>query len=188
MTAMREQIAACLLLLLFLSVLGKPALAQDTPVSEADLKAAVLYNFTKYVEWPADAFASPEAPLVVGVYGDEAFTKTLRTLLTDKTAHKRGFTVKRLTTNAEAKSCHILFFQANETRRMGQLYDATFKHLPILTIGESDEFMEQGGMVNLFFEDKQVRFEVNPPTAENAKLTVSSRLLRLAKIRKGGAK
>jgi hypothetical protein len=185
MTAMRQQILACLMLV-FLSILGPQPRAQDT-LPEADLKAAVLYNFTKYVEWPADAFASPEAPLVVGVFGDEAFTRTLRTLLADKTAHKRGFTVKRLTNNTDGKACHILFFQANETRRMGQLYDI-IKRSPILTVGESDEFLDQGGMMNLYFEDKQVRFEVHPPTAENAKLSVSSRLLRLAKIRRGAAK
>jgi hypothetical protein len=185
MTAMRQQILACLMLV-FLSILGQPAAAQDA-LPEADLKAAVLYNFTKYVEWPAEAFASAEEPLVVGVFGEESFTKTLRTLLADKTAHKHPFVVRRLTNDAEAKGCHILFFQANETRRMGRLYE-TIKRSPILTIGESEEFMDQGGMVNLFFEDKQVRFEVHPPTAENAKLSVSSRLLRLAKIRRGGAK
>jgi hypothetical protein len=186
MTAMRQQILACLMLV-FLSVLSRPGLGQEA-LPEADLKAAVLYNFTKYVEWPAEAFGSADAPLVVGVYGDESFTKTLRTLLADKTAHKRPFTVRRLTSNTDAKSCHILFFQANESRRLGgQLYD-TIKRSPILTVGESEEFMEQGGMVHLYTEDKQMRFEVHPPTAENAKLTVSSRLLRLAKIRKGAAK
>jgi hypothetical protein len=70
-----------------------------------------------------------------------------------------------------------------------QLAYETIKKLPILTVGESDDFLDHGGMFNLFFEDKQLRFEVNPATAENAKLTVSSKLLRLAKkIRKGGAK
>ena len=185
MTVMRQQILACLMLV-FLSILGHRTPAQES-APEADLKAAVLYNFTKYVEWPAEAFASAEAPLVVGIFGDEAFTRTLRTLLADKTAHKHPFTVRRLTNDADAKSCHILFFQAAETRRMGRLYES-IKRSPILTVGESDEFMDQGGMVNLYFEDKQVRFEVHPPTAENAKLTVSSRLLRLAKIRKGAAK
>ena len=185
MTAMRQQILACLMLV-FLSILGPHPRAQDA-LPEADLKAAVLYNFTKYVEWPADAFASAEAPIVVGVFGDEAFTRTLRTLLADKTAHKRGFTVKRLTNDADAKTCHILFFQTAESRRMGRVYES-IKRLPILTVGESDDFMDQGGMVYLFFEDKQLRFEVHPPTAENAKLNVSSRLLRLAKIRRGPAK
>ena len=186
MTAMRQQILACLVLVL-LSAFGNRAWAQDASVSEADLKAAFLFNFTKFIEWPAEAFGAEDAPVAVGVYGDEEFAKTLRTLLADKKAHGRPFTVKRLTNPQEAKTCQILFFRESQTRIMGQVYES-IKRLPILTVGESDEFLDEGGMFNLFFEDKQLRFEVNPATAENAKLTVSSKLLRLAKIRKGGAK
>ena len=186
MTALRQRLLACLVLVL-LSVLGRPSCAQEAQVSEADLKAAFLFNFTTLVEWPPDAFAQADGKVTVGVYGDEAFTATLRTLLADKKAHGRPFVVKRLMNPADAKTCHILFFRESETRRMGVAYES-IKRLPILTVGESDEFLDQGGMFNFFFEDKQLRFEINPATAENAKLTVSSKLLRLAKIRKGGAK
>ena len=184
---MRQRLLACLVLVL-LSVLCRPAAAQDAQVSESDLKAAFLFNFTKFIEWPAEAFPREDAPVNVGVYGDEAFTATLRALLADKKAHGRAFNVKRLVNPADAKTCQILYFREGETRKMGAVYDA-IKKLPILTVGESDDFLDQGGMFNFFFEDKQLRFEVNPATAENAKLTVSSKLLRLAKnIRKGGAK
>jgi hypothetical protein len=186
MTAMRQQILACLMLVL-LSVLGQPLCAQDAQVSEADLKAAFLFNFTTLIEWPPDAFAHEDGKVNVGVYGDEAFTATLRTLLADKKAHGRPFAVKRLTNPAEAKTCQIVFFRESETKKMSAAYES-IKRLPILTVGESDDFLDQGGMFNFFFEDKQLRFEINPATAENAKLTVSSKLLRLAKIRKGGAK
>jgi hypothetical protein len=188
MTAMRQKILACLMLVL-LSVLGRPAMAQDAPVSELDLKAAFLFNFTKFVEWPAEAFQGEDATVNVGVFdSDEDFTKTLKTLLSDKKAHGRSFSVRKLTNPAEAKTCHILFFRERETKKMTAAYESV-KRLPILTVGESDEFLDQGGMFNLFFEDKQLRFEVNQTTAENAKLTVSSKLLRLAKkTRKGGAK
>lgn len=186
MTAMRQQILACLMLVL-LSVLGPPVAAQEAPVGEADVKAAFIFHFTTLIEWPKQAFEEEGSRMTVGVFGDEEFAKLLRTVLADKKAHGRPFEVKRLTNVADAKNCQILFFREGETRKMGTAYEA-IKKLPVLTIGESDEFMEQGGMINLFFEDKQLRFEINPPTAENAKLTVSSKLLRLAKIRKGGAK
>ena len=181
---MRQQIRACLLLLLLFFV-GAPIRAQDTPVGESDLKAAFLYNFTKFIEWPPEAFAKEDAPVVVGVYGDEEFTQNLRTLLADKKAHNRPFAVRRLTNPQDAKSCQILFFRESETRKMGAVYES-IKRLPILTVGESEgEFLNQGGMFNLIFEDKQLRFEVNTAAAENAKLTISSKLLRLAKnIRK----
>jgi hypothetical protein len=176
-------------MLVLLLVLGKPALAQDTTqVSEADVKAAFLFGMAKFITWPAEAFASETAPVVVGVYGDELFTRTLQTLVADRKVHGRSITVKRLTKPEDGKTCQILYFGAAETRKMGQVYDS-IKRMPILTVGESDDFLDQGGMFNFFFEDKQLRFEVNPPTTENAKLTVSSHLLRLAKkVRKGGAK
>lgn len=188
MTAIRQLIPACLMLVL-LSVLARPTYGQEAAVSELDVKAAFLFNFTKFVEWPAEAFANEEATVNVGVYdSSEEFAKTLRTLLADKKAHGRAFSVRRLVNPADAKTCHILFFRESESRKMGTAYDS-IKKLPILTVGESDDFLDQGGMFSLFFDDKQLRFEVNPATAENAKLTVSSKLLRLAKkIRKGGAK
>ena len=187
MTAMRQQILACLVLL-FLSLLARPALAQEAAVSEADVKAAFLFNFTKFIEWPPEAFPREDSKVEVGVYGDEEFTQTLRTLLADKKAHGRPFVVRRLINVADAKTCQILYFREGEARKMGAAYES-IKKLPVLTVGESNDFLDQGGMFNFFFEDKQLRFEVNPATAENAKLTVSSKLLRLAKkIRKGGAK
>lgn len=174
-------------MLLLLFFLGVPLRAQDAPVGEADLKAAFLYNFTKFIEWPAEAFAKEDAAVVVGVYGDEEFTQNLRTLLADKKAHNRPFTVRRLTSPQDAKTCQILFFRENETRKMGAAYES-IKRLPILTVGESDDFLDQGGMFTMLFEDKQLRFEVNTGAAENAKLTISSKLLRLAKSIRKGAK
>ena len=183
MTAMRQQILACLVLV-FLSV---PRLSLAQEAAEGDAKAAFLFHFTTLIEWPKDAFPTEDAKVNVGVYGDEEFTKTVRTLLQDKKAHGRTFVVKRVVNAAEAKNYQILFFREGETRKMEAAYDS-IKKLPILTVGESDQFLDHGGMINLYFEDKKLRFEVNPATAENAKLTVSSKLLRLAKIRKGGAK
>jgi hypothetical protein len=184
MTAMRQQILACLMLVLLVLPAGN-TLAQEA--AEGDAKAAFLFHFTTLIEWPKDAFPTEDAKVNVGVYGDEEFTRIVRTLLADKKAHGRPFVVKRLVNAAEARNYQILFFREGETRKMGAAYDS-IKKLPVLTVGESDEFLDEGGMINLYFEDKQLRFEVNPSTAENAKLTVSSKLLRLAKIRKGGAK
>src|SRR5687768_11633153 len=90
--AMRQQILACLMLV-FLSL---PGVAQEAPVPEADLKAAFLFNFAKFVDWPAEAFPQEDSPITIGIYGDEEFTGTLRTLIRDKKAHGRSFIVKRL--------------------------------------------------------------------------------------------
>ncbi len=155
-------------------------------VSETELKAAFLYNFAKFVDWPAQAFSAETTPIQIGIYGDEDFGGKLRSLLSDKKAHGRSFEVKRLSTPQEAKTCQIIFISNSESKRLAQILEAV-KKSPVLTIGESEQFMDAGGMINFIFEDAQLRFEVNPDAAERAKLVISSKLLRLAKrIKKGG--
>jgi hypothetical protein len=162
--------------------------AQDAKFTEADVKAAFLFNVAKFIEWPKDAFANEESPIEFGIYGDDDFVATLRTLLQGKKAHGRGFLIRKVANPQEAKTTHMLFFRESESRKLGQVLD-TIRRLPILTVGETDDFLDSGGMLNLFFEDKQLRFAVNPGPAETAKLTISSQLMRLAKqIRKGGGK
>lgn len=170
----------CALLLLLLGVL--PVKAEEAP-SEHEVKAAFLYNFTKFVEWPAQAFESTNAPIRFAVFGDEAFAGKLRSLLSDKKAHGRSFEVKSIATPMDAKGFHIAFVASAESRRAAQLIEAT-KKSPVLTVGESDQFLDAGGMINLFFEDTQLAFEVNPESARKANLEISSKLLRLAKKRR----
>jgi hypothetical protein len=183
---MPQRILSCLLLtLLFASV--EPARGQDS-LREADVKAAMLYNFTKFIEWPAGAFKSDDAPLVVGIYGEEHFVNDIAKLLEGKKAHGHSIQVRRLTTNEEAAGCQILFVREAEMKRF-QPIGEVIKRKPILTVGESDEFLDAGGMFNITLEDKLPRFEVNPAAAESAGLTISSKVLRLAKkVKKGGAK
>jgi len=149
---------------------------------ETELKAAFLYNFAKFVEWPAEAFSSETAPIQLAVFGDEDFGAKLRVLLNDKKAHGRSFEVKTITNPQEAKNFRIVFVASSEARRAPQVLEATRKS-PVLTIGESEQFLELGGMINFVFEDAQLRFEVNPEAAQKAKLEISSKLLRLAKKR-----
>jgi len=165
-------------LVLFLGTLvGRPA-----TVSETELKAAFLYNFAKFVTWPAEAFSSEKAPIQLGVFGDEEVTAKLKSLLTDKKAHGRSFEVKRISSPQEAKNYQIVFVTSSENRRAFQVLEAT-RRLPVLTVGESDQFLDLGGIINFVFEDTQLRFEINPEAAERVKLEISSNLLRLAKKR-----
>src|SRR6266850_2672266 len=171
--------AACGFLCL-LGVLFSAGMACGAAVSETELKAAFLYNFAKFVEWPAEAFSSETTPIQIAVFGEDEFTVKLRSLLSDKKAHGRSFEVKRISSSQEAKNCQIVFISNSESRRVPQLLDATRKS-PVLTIGETDQFLDAGGMINFVFEDTQLRFEVNPEAAQKAKLEISSKLLRLAK-------
>jgi len=167
-------------LLLFLSTVAARA---GEVLSEAEVKAGFLYNFTKFVEWPKQAFSSTNAPIQFAVFGDEEFAAKLKTIFGDNKAHGRSFEVKAISTPQEAKNFHIVFVASPESRRAAQVLEAT-KKAPVLTIGESDQFLEAGGMINLFFDDAQLAFEVSPEAAQKVGLEISSKLLRLAKKRR----
>ena len=149
-------------------------------VSESDVKAAFLFNSAKFVDWPATAFASDTAPIQIAVFGDDEFSAKLRSMLTEKRAHGRSFEVKRISTPQEAKNFQMVFIPGAENKRMQPVLDAV-RNLPVLTLGESDQFVEAGGIINILFEDTQLRFEVNSDAADKAKLVISSKFLRLAK-------
>jgi hypothetical protein len=161
-----------------------PLIARSA-VTESDVKVAFLYNSAKFVEWPKEAFTSDTAPIQVAVVGDDDFSAKLRALLSDKKAHGRSFEVKKISNPQDAKTAHMLFIPTAESRRLPQFLEAT-KKSATLTLGESDQFLDAGGMINILFEESNLRFEVNPEPAERANLVISSKFLRLAKrIRKG---
>ena len=174
------------LLMLFASP-GPAAGAEGAEVSESDLKAAYLYNFTRFVDWPAAAFSTETDPLRIAVFDDEEFARNLTVLLKDKKAHGRGFKVKNITSPGDAKGHHLVFAPKDKARQAPQMLEA-LEGQPALTIGESPQFLNQGGVINFIFKDDQLRFEINALAAEKARLTISSRLMRLAtNVRKGTA-
>jgi hypothetical protein len=150
--------------------------------SETEVKAAFLYNFAKFVEWPANAFTTDTAPIQVVVFGDEDFGAKLKVLMVGQKAHGRTFDVKNISNPQDAKTSHIVFVSGAENRKTAQVLEAT-KKSPVLTVGESEAFLDAGGMITLVPEDAQLRFEVNPEAAQKVKLEISSQMLRLAKKR-----
>jgi hypothetical protein len=167
-------------LLLFLwSILAQPLLAQEGAISEEQVKAAILYNFVRFVEWPSSAFQSENTPLTIGVLGSESFANTLSSSLRDKKAHGRSFLVKKLNSASDAVNCQIVFVAREEARKTSQVTDAVKKH-PILTVGETDDILSDG-IIHLFKDDKnKLLFNINVAAAEESKLSISSHLLRLA--------
>jgi hypothetical protein len=152
--------------------------------SEYLIKAGFIYNFAKLVEWPSTAFPQPDSPIVIGILGDDPFGGTLDRIVTDKKINGRGFAVKRLKWGRDLKDlkdCNILFVSSSEKEHLDSVVDA-MKWLPILTIGDAPGFARRGGIINFTLEDNKVRFEVNVEAAKHADLTISSRLLTLARI------
>jgi hypothetical protein len=168
--------------IVILPSLGFEAHAQDSSVSsEYLIKAGFIYNFANLVQWPATAFAQPDSPIVIGILGEDPFGTVLDRVLAGKRVNGRVFLVKRLKSVVDLKECHILFVSSSELARLAEAIHLV-KGMPILTIGEIPGFAKRGGIINLVLEDNKVHFEVNVEAAKEADLTISSRLLALARI------
>jgi hypothetical protein len=158
--------------------------AQDGSVvnREYAIKAAYLYQFGHYIQWPTDSFADEQSPFVIGVLGDDPFGGALDEIARDKKINDRRIVIKRFSSPANYSPCHLLFVvsSADVTEKLGAIRKA--QRFPVLLVGESPGFAEHGGTINLFIEQNKVRFEVNMEVAKQQQLKISSKLLSLAKI------
>jgi hypothetical protein len=153
--------------------------AQDTQPTEYQIKAAFLFNFAKFVEWPAEAFATTNSPLVIGVLGQNVFGDNLERTISNKTINNRPLLCKEFRSVTEATNCQILFISASEAARFPKIVDA-LHGTSVLTVSESDQFIEAGGMINFVIEANKIRFQINAEAAKKSGLSISSKLLSLA--------
>jgi hypothetical protein len=156
---------------------GAPLFAAGSG-SEYEIKAAFLYKFASFVEWPNDDRALPVGLCVLGV---DPFGDSLEDVVKGKSINGRGFLVRRLKAGDAVTDCHILFIGASEQRTLSMIL-ARLRGSPLLTVGDVAEFCQNGGAINLVLSDHRVHLEINPAAAERARLQLSSRLLSLARI------
>ena len=161
------------------ALVTSPARAQ--PAQEYALKAAVLYNITKFVEWPPQAFKGRSDPLTVCVLGENPFGDALIEALNGKLHESRGFNVRNFRDISSAGGCQVLFVSASEQKRFRSILDEVSARAT-LTIGDADGFTAAGGILNLKLEELKVRLQVNLAAAEKSGIRISSRLLSLAEI------
>lgn len=155
--------------------------AQASRAPESQVKAVFLFNFAQFVEWPSEAFADPDTPLVIGILGADPFEGFLDRTVLGEQLQGRPFHVRRYRSADEIKTCHILFIGGRD----GERVDQTLRRLgtrPILTVGDDDRFTERGGMIRFVTEQNRIRLRINVEAAQAAGLTISSKLLRLAEI------
>jgi hypothetical protein len=154
---------------------------QDSAHSvEYSLKSAFIYNFALFIDWPESAFPGKDSPFVIGIVGSDPFGSILDQVLEDKTAKGRRFAIRRLGLDSEIKNCHMLFIREAGSRDMEQLKNL-LKNSSVLTVGENEEFYRNGGMIRMVLENKKVSLEVNATAAKQERLSISSKLLNLAK-------
>jgi YfiR/HmsC-like len=151
--------------------------AQGLP-SESELRAAFVYNFAKFVEWPPESFSSLSDPLELCISGDEVLLSDLRRMANGKTIGGRSSHV-RAVDDDQINGCHVLYIGSSHARRAQHMLAAAGGGTA-LTIGENEAFIADGGVISLVFDGNRIRFEVNLKAAQSARLKVSSKLLTLA--------
>lgn len=149
--------------------------------NEYQVKAAFLYTFAKFVEWPPQAFSSPSAAMTICILGENPFGSFLDDAVKDKTVGDRPLAVYRLTDLPAGHECKILFIASSERRRMPALL-AAMTTPGVLTVGDTADFASEGGIIGLRLDGERIRLSVNLTAAERAKVRISSRLLSLATI------
>ena len=162
-------------------------LAARVPVAaqvfnEYEVKAAILYKFAGFVEWPRSPAG---APFCIGVVGHDPFGPALDQAIQGKSINGRPFVVRRFKIGRDTGNCQIVFVDSSEKKELREILDR-LRREPVLTVGDTPGFCEDGGIVNLELADSHVHFQINPEAAELAGLVVSSKLLSLASIVHGG--
>ena len=163
---------ACTALLLPLVLLAEPA-------TEFDVKAAFLFNFTKFVEWPPSAFAAPDSPMNICVVGRDPFGRALDEIVQGERVGGRRVAVERLSAMPPPKTCQLVYIDA-EGKEVSKLLASAGPG--VLTVGEGDDFLRDGGIIGFVIENHRVRFDINQAAAENAALKLSSKLLSVARF------
>jgi len=154
----------------------------QTVSRETQLKAVLLYNLTQFVEWPGSVFSGSNAPLVIGILGQDAFGRVLDDAVRGEKYNTRPIVVRRCQTIEEGCSCQILFVSSSESSKLSEII-SQLKGREVLTVGDFDGFVRAGGMIR-FTKSSQdkIRLRINADAAKAAELSVSGKLLRVAEI------
>ena len=152
---------------------------QEVQPSEYKIKAAFLFNFAKFIEWPPESFAATNSPMIIGILGDNPFGGDLEEIVRNKSINNRTFVIKEMHSLSEAAHCHLLFISNSEKKRFAEVFEGV-RGASVLTVGETDGFTDAGGMINFVREGKKLRFQINHEAATKVKLKISSKLLALA--------
>jgi uncharacterized protein DUF4154 len=163
------------------------AAGQQDSAGEYELKAAMLHNLTRFVEWPTSAYADAQAPTVLCILGQDPFGSSLASIVSRQAVNGRRTEIRHISNDKEIRGCHVLYISSSERKSIVAIL-STLKGASVLTVGETAQFAARGGMIQFSLEEKQVHFEINLEAASEADLKISSRLLVLARIVKDQSK
>ena len=169
-----------LVLLMALSTGGPAARGSSLDNNEYAVKAAFLFHFAQLTNWPSGTLQHATDPFTICTTGRDPFNGALETVLSGKTVKEHAVRVLHLKQLSGVEGCQVLFIGASESAHLATLF-TSLRNLPILTTGETDEFVRLGGMIGFRREQDRLRFDINVPAAEKCNMTFSSELLSLAK-------
>jgi hypothetical protein len=175
----------CLYLTL-ITALPKDCIAQARTPTEYEVKAAFLFNLIKYTDWPLKSKA-PTNQWVIGIYGENPFGESLQSVIAGRPLNGRQVVIKTISTEGEAERCHIVFIGKMERDRVPSLLKFLSQN-SILSVGESENFLDLGGMVQFQLHEEKVRLLFNMGPIERGELKINSNLLRLFPVRPNNAK
>jgi hypothetical protein len=156
-----------------------PAARAEVPL-EYQIKAAFIFNFAKFVEWPPKSFQDGSSPIVIGVLGENPFGDALEATVRGQILNGRPLVIKHSRNVADLLHCHILFVSRSESGSVQQILEL-LQGSSTLTVSDMDGFTENGGAIHFVEKDHKIRFEINPKVAQRANLKISSKLLNLAR-------
>ncbi|HZR57431.1 MAG TPA: YfiR family protein [Terriglobales bacterium] len=174
----REYIAAVFLVLVFVCASASNVQGQTAKPAEYQVKAAYLYNFGKFIQWPPQPEEAKDEPFGICVWGQDPLVSALE-VLASQTINGHSVITRQISKAQDVKNCKVLFVSASEKGRVSNIL-AVLEKFPVLTVSDMPHFLKQGGMIQFVVQNKKVRFEVNRTATERAGLIPNSELLKLA--------
>ena len=159
-------------------VLATPVTVPAQAANEYEVKAAFLFNFTRFVDWPP---SSGSGPFCIGIEGADPFGRALDEAVRGRSAAGRAIAIKRFKPGEEPAACEMIFVSATDPRKMSAIL-ARLKGAPVLTVGNAPGFCANGGAIGFAVQGNKVTLEINPEAAQRARLQISSKLLSLATL------
>lgn len=151
---------------------------------EHRIKAAFLFNFARFIEWPVAKLSNDDSPFQICVYGDDSFGAVLDETISGKTVGEHPLSVVKTVNVSDLRACEIVYISSSESGRFASVIN-DLKGANTLLVNDHPDFIKQGGMIRFVVVDRKLRFEVNPEAAKREQLKISSKLLRVAKIVSG---
>ncbi len=156
--------------------------AQQIRSGEYNIKAAFVYNFTRFIEWPDSAFAEPRSPFVIGVIGADPFGSRLEAIMNGETVKGRPIQIRRFNNLSQSGNCHIVFVSGKTQADVKKLCEQ-LRGKPILTVSDRKNFDEEGGIIMFATEDNRIKVIINSTAAKASTLNISSKLLKIAELK-----